>query len=387
MSTKDPYYNTIHENLTNMAVKRLLSLANIKSGKNFTQNCKKLSEYLLEKFPRLRVPKLYLKKERSIIPYISKDLDKITVIRPSQILTDNNIPFERDKTRATLDKVLDKVPDKVKVKDMINKAQNYELIQATTEKLKYKPIVNEKIEYVDNKGKTIGYLGKDEIIIKEPEDIGSYLQTKVNAIRTISEYAYEKSNGKAKPCDIDGEPYFNYYSNYVGSLEDIKDFLDLVYKIEKKPFKLHFSFGSIYEEPGVQKIDIQVDGKTEYVEQRGFFYSFVNANPYLVKRSIPAVVNGPETLDLYKEYIENTIEQAKDMTYISTKHRWISIVNIMFSVYRMMPAKGKLDFLPPELLKNRSLLHYNEDNNLCFWAAYAAYIVTMTNTKDKKGLC
>ena len=370
MKEHDPYFKQLQQVMPNIVAKRLLTLAGAKVANNYSRNLKTLSKVLQKKYPSGLIPTERLGSERYLTDLISGKKSKVAILDPQTILKDNNIYVAegQDATQVLADHVNQK--DRAKVFDMINEAQNYELIQATMEDYPYSPIVNEEVEYTNEKGEVIGHLGEAEIIIKEPEDVSGYLLAKVNAQNQIKEYSYEKKD-KLEPFAIDGEPYFNYYSNYVESLEDIYAFLDQIYKIEKKPFKLHFSFGCIYEEP-------TVGGK--------WAYSFVNANPFLVKRSIPAVVNGPETLELYKKYILNTIEQAKEITYISTKHRWISIVNVMFSVYRMMSVQGKLDFLPEELLKNRSLCHYNEDNNLCFWAAYSAYLRTVENRIDKNGL-
>ena len=85
-------------------------------------------------------------------------------------------------------------------------------------------------------------------------------------------------------------------------------------------------------------------------------------------------LNDYDTLELYKTYMAKVIEEAKEATFISTKHKWISIVNVMFAVYRLKQTQGRLTFIPPELLSNKSIVPYNEDNNLCFWAAYASYL-------------
>ena len=374
--SKKDYFKIFKGHISNLQVKKILDLAGIDHKNNYTQNLSTLSAHVQQKADKIydeirarikdkdkfeEYPAEYFQDSRFVTSLLSSDeIKKMTILDPKEFLPKNQI-----KTQKELFKQIE--PEKrEKIENMINDTHNYELLQATIDNYNYDPIINKDIVYTSKSGKEIGYLGKDEIIIKEPEDIEGYLQAKVNQIEDI----HARQEGKASLGDLDGEPYYNYYSKFIESTEDIFEFLDYVYDKERKPFKLHFSFGCIYEEESNS-----TDNRWNYI--------FVNANPFIVKRSIPAVINGIETLTKYKQYIINTIEEAKEITYISTKHRWISIVNVLFSVYRMMPAQGKLDFLPEEILKNRSLCHYNEDNNLCFWAAYGAYMITQEKRINK----
>ena len=376
---KQSYYNSLRSKLTNMDTMELLDALNIRHFKSYPQNLKILSDYLTNNYKG--TIKNFSKR------YLSALLDpsnsKYKILDPATILAQNNIPVPatmKERTQQIANIVNATTPtETAKVIKMINSEQNRELLDAVTEKLNYEPITDKDIIYTDKNGNKIGYLGQKEIIIKEPQDVNNYLECKINAEQDANRYAFHEKEGPSGQL-IDGEPYAIYYSNAISNIDDIFTFLYSVYQKERKPFKLHFSFGCVYEEFGqIPEVTTDKNGETKVVYKDGWKYNFVNANPNIVKRSIPAVINNEETLALYRQYIINTIEEAKDAIYISTKHHWISIVNIMFAVYRMMPVQGKLSFIPDELLRNRTLVSYNEDNNLCFWAAYAAYIRFINN--------
>ena len=376
---KQSYYNSLRSKLTNMDTMELLDALNIRHFKSYPQNLKILSDYLTNNY------KGTIKNfsKRYLTALLDPSNSKYKILDPATILAQNNIPVPatmKERTQQIANIVNATTPtETAKVIKMINSEQNRELLDAVTEKLNYEPITDKDIIYTDKNGNKIGYLGQKEIIIKEPQDVNNYLECKINAEQDANRYAFHEKEGPSGQL-IDGEPYAIYYSNAISNIDDIFTFLYSVYQKERKPFKLHFSFGCVYEEFGqIPEVTTDKNGETKVVYKDGWKYNFVNANPNIVKRSIPAVINNEETLALYRQYIINTIEEAKDAIYISTKHHWISIVNIMFAVYRMMPVQGKLSFIPDELLRNRTLVSYNEDNNLCFWAAYAAYIRFINN--------
>ena len=202
----------------------------------------------------------------------------------------------------------------------------------------------------------------EELWIQEPTDFEGYAMERDAQKAKLHAYSDMSQNGfNFNQQNLDNEPVECYYTNYITKIEDIFDLLDKIYQYKVgNTFKLHVSFGSIYEE------DLD-DGSVTYTT--------TNANINNVKRSIPAVITSQADIDKYKIYIQNLLTEAADVCVISTKHHWCSVVNCMFAVFNLNHATGKLSFLPDKILKNRAIVTYNEDNNFCWWAAYAAYLM------------
>ena len=293
-------YKQIYGNLSPKQVNEILDALNIKPKKHYASNV------------------------RSLAKYTNKDKEYW-----------KNTPFTRE---TFMDKYF---PQKDVHEVVKTKHQNDELMQEIMIKETYEPLVD------NDTG-----IGTEEILIDFPTFPDKYLQIRQSANNRIDAHRLDNTT-----TSIDNDPVQIYYSPRITSLKDVFDTLDRVYanEIKNGPFKLHFSWGCIYED--------QTNGS----------FQFVDANPNIIKRSIPAIIDGPETLEAYKQYMINTIEEAKNATYISTKLHWISIVSVMFAVYRLNKAGARVAFLPKEILRNNCLVHYNEDNQLCFWAAYAAY--------------
>jgi hypothetical protein len=72
--------------------------------------------------------------------------------------------------------------------------------------------------------------------------------------------------------------------------------------------------------------------------------------------------------DIY-EPMEINEEQIK--TFVSYDDRKIAIISVAFNVYRLQSSAGKLPLLD-KFIKSKFLFAYNEDNNLCFFAAVAS---------------
>ena len=298
-------YNAIRNAVpSNHATKKYLERLGLKIHNYFSSNLSELQKYLKAKFPGLK----------------------------PEMITTESLP------RMLFETTPEPIPDPpVKTTTLAEKHHNNELMEAIKKPREYQEIA------------------KDTILIQAPNDPERYEVEKQFAQRQIENAT--KSNGTITNVDL--EPYTIYYSNYVRSINDVFAGLDAVCNNFPWPFKLHFSFGCIYE----------------HAEPDGTYkYNFINANPTLMKRSIPVVITSPADIANYKIYISNLIEEARDATFLESSYKWISVVNVMFACYKLTSATGKINFLPEPLLKNTSLCTYNEDNNLCWWAAYAAHL-------------
>ena len=217
--------------------------------------------------------------------------------------------------------------------------------------------MNEELHAEVNDRKQFESKSQEEIWIKEPCNYEEYVKVRDTQIARLNRYA---AQGNSRDDKLDNEPVKCYYTNYIKSIQDIFNFLDQIYESHQGIFKLHVSFGSIYEE--------QLDDGT-------YKYIVTDANIHNVKRSIPAVIKDKKDIDDYKIYIQNLLTEAADVTVLSTKHLWTSVINCMFAVFNLNNATGKISFLPQEILSNRAVISYNEDNNFCWFAAYAAYLI------------
>ena len=151
------------------------------------------------------------------------------------------------------------------------------------------------------------------------------------------------------------DPIVVYYLNSFSNIDDIFNYLEnVVFKSERKPFKLTFELSGIFEIPVKQHDEII---RYEY-EKRA-----INAINYKYSSNIPITVQMNADLDKIKFYIESVLHNY-EASESSVKLTFVS--SVAFSVHRLVKITGKLQ-LPEELIKSRLIITDNEDDNLCWY--------------------
>ena len=111
----------------------------------------------------------------------------------------------------------------------------------------------EVINFINNYStELINEISNNVIWINEPNDYNKCLITIQQAQSKHPIERYVKSNnieGNFELIEIDyTDPYICYYLNNISSLDSIFDYIDSIYNIETKPFKLNIFLGVIIEE-------------------------------------------------------------------------------------------------------------------------------------------
>ena len=169
------------------------------------------------------------------------------------------------------------------------------------------------------------------------------------------------------------DPIVVYYLNSFSTIDDIFNHIEnIVFKSERKPFKLTFELSGIFEIPIKQHDEII---HYEY-EKR-----IINAVNYKYSSNIPITVQSNIDLDKIKFYIESVLHNY-EVSESSVKLTFVS--SVAFTISRLVKITGKL-ILPEELVKSKLIITDNEDDKMC-WYSFLAVCVNpkLLNYKSYK---
>ncbi|WP_334089833.1 hypothetical protein, partial [Helicobacter typhlonius] len=169
------------------------------------------------------------------------------------------------------------------------------------------------------------------------------------------------------------DPIVVYYLNSFSTIDDIFNYLeDVVFKSERKPFKLTFELSGIFEIPIKQHDEII---RYDY-EKR-----VINAINYKYSSNIPITVQTNSDLEKIKFYIESVLHNY-EVSESSVKLTFVS--SVAFTISRLVKITGKLQ-LPEELVKSKLIITDNEDDKMC-WYRFLAVCVNpkLLNYKSYK---
>lgn len=224
---------------------------------------------------------------------------------------------------------------------------------------------NELIDFFQNFGHDFNSKDVDYLIVNEPHDYSTALnvlkqhQSKYNKDHEI----VTKNKNK--------DPIIMYYLNKFTSLNDIFDFLNnVVFKSERKPFKLTFELSGVFETP---------IRENEEVTRYEYDNRIISAVNYKYHTNIPIVIQMNADLDKIKYYIE-TVLHNYEVSESSVKLTFVSSVG--FSVHRMVKVAGRIESLPEEVIKSKLIITDNEDDGLC-WYRFLAICVNPKLIKMK----
>ncbi len=220
----------------------------------------------------------------------------------------------------------------------------------------------ELIEYLKYKARPFQSSREDIIEITKPEDFNKcYAVYKANEESTN----YKEDDNDIK--NIDGKPVKIYYKNRnMKDMESITNFLEHIFNVEAKPFKLMFSVGGIYE--------------THKRNELVYEYSAPNYN--LAKAQRPAIIRTHQDLEIYDAYVnEHFCTLQEHTTTTSNKLCWIT--SACFTVSRMRKiCYCKKEWLPEEIIKSKFIIVDAVEDSLCWYRFVIACIGTKSQKKD-----
>ena len=151
-------------------------------------------------------------------------------------------------------------------------------------------------------------------------------------------------------------------------------YIDEIFQRERKPFKISFGYGGIYEEE-------QSDGTYKHINKPALQFE--------TGRFAPVVVRDEQTKQLFMDYFKTALmEMINNYTLISTKHKLVCIHSFMFKVFRLAPIGARLPGLD-EFIKSKMIRCPTEDDNLCFDYVATMFKHPQLKTKDmyRRGRC
>ena len=210
----------------------------------------------------------------------------------------------------------------------------------------------ELLEYFDKYGHEFKSIDEENLKVNEPYDEEKALECLENARRKYpKDYEVVEKNQKKDPMMV-------YYLNKIHKLEDIFEYLDnVVYKRERKPFKLTFEMGGVFEVPEKNYLQ-ESDPKFNYEARE------IIATKVKLDDTIPIVIQFSTDLDRVKYYIETNLHNHSTT---SSNVKLIYVSNVAFTVSRLVKVSGKIDDLPVEFLKSKFVITDNEDDGLCWY--------------------
>lgn len=229
---------------------------------------------------------------------------------------------------------------------------------------------NEELyDYIKESSHKFQSKSRTMILIKVPEnqemfDI-CYNENEYDNSKYKSEEIDESKQNSKKPCVL-------YYKNHeISSVDDIVNYLETIFKNEVKPFKLQFNIGGIYE-------------KLLDSEKGTYEYSYTHPNYNLVKRSIPTIMRTKSDIEAWKIYFNEYLHTLREFAFDSSLTKICAVTSIVFSVGRMIKVNGKIE-LPMEIVKSKSIIIDNVDDQLCWYRFLIACLGTKSqNTNIKK---
>ncbi|KAK8839981.1 hypothetical protein M9Y10_031266 [Tritrichomonas musculus] len=221
------------------------------------------------------------------------------------------------------------------------KSQQHHLLQ-------FEPENQEIYDYLNKHHHSFKSKHKDFLIINIPYDFDK-------AVEKLSYYDKYSSSKTVERNDISkNKPITIYYFNEISSLQDIYDKLQEVFLAELKPFKIHFQLSGIFE---TYNLDLETREETYTYEAREIRWKNYQS-------SIPIIIKNTEDINLVKLYIESTLSSYETT---SSNNKLTIVSSISFTVSRMIKITGKIEGLPEEIIKSKSVIADNIDDKLCWY--------------------
>jgi hypothetical protein len=203
------------------------------------------------------------------------------------------------------------------------------------------------------------------IMIQQPKDEEKF--TEVAANPRYYDYEFDDYADESQPVR-------HVYLNQLPSLEAIYAKLDEIYADEAKPFDIRFSLGFIMETATGQPPNITY----EYRE----ILPHHNDAETGKARTIKVSIRDSRTLEAFREYIcQYIFDYIHNATFVNSANRFVCIHKILFDVFRRRYIGGGIPGIET-FIRNRYIHAYNEDNQLCMFAAFAYHMnPKIPNTK------
>ena len=213
----------------------------------------------------------------------------------------------------------------------------------------------ELIDFFKNFGHEFQSKDVSYLIVNVPHDYET-------AERYLIQHRSQLKNHEVITKNQNKDPIIIYYLNQFTTLDEIFNHLEnVVFKSERKPFKITFELSGIFEIPIKQHDEII---RYDY-EKR-----VINPVNYKYSSNIPITVQMNADIDKIKYYIESVLHNY-EVSESSTKLTLVS--SVAFSVHRLVKVTGKLN-LPDEIIKSKLIITDNVDDNLC-WYRFLAVCV------------
>ena len=240
------------------------------------------------------------------------------------------------------------IAEKIRIaKEALDEAMN--LIKSQQHHfLQFEPENQELYDYLNKHYNSFISKHKDFLIINIPYDFDK-------AVEKLSYYDKYSSSKTVERNDISkNKPIIIYYFNDISSLQDIYDKLQEVFLAELKPFKIHFHLSGIFE---TYNLDLETREETYTYEAREIRWKNYQS-------SIPIIIKNTEDINLVKLYIESTLSSYETT---SSNNKLTIVSSISFTVSRMIKITGKIEGLPEEIIKSKSVIADNIDDKLCWY--------------------
>ena len=215
---------------------------------------------------------------------------------------------------------------------------------------------NEFIDFINHFGHDFNSKDDNNLLVNMPNDYEKAVEL-LNKVRN----KYTKDYEIVKKSKNENDPIFVYYLNNIHKLEDAFEFLEnIVYKQERKPFKLTFYVKGIFEHPIKSN-----NGETiDYEYKDDDVHSINNNTNYSKMSDIPIIIQTKPDLDKTKLYLESILHNY-EVSESSVKLTFIS--SLVFKVHRMVKVTGKIDKLPQEFINSNLIIVDNENDGLCWY--------------------
>ena len=240
------------------------------------------------------------------------------------------------------------IAEKIRIaKEALDEAMN--LIKSQQHHfLQFEPENQELYDYLNKHYNSFISKHKDFLIINIPYDFDK-------AVEKLSYYDNYSSSKTVERNDISkNKPIIIYYFNDISSLQDIYDKLQEVFLAELKPFKIHFQLSGVFE---TYNLDLETREETYTYEAREIRWKNYQS-------SIPIIIKNTEDINLVKLYIESTLSSYETT---SSNNKLTIVSSISFTVSRMIKITGKIEGLPEEIIKSKSVIADNIDDKLCWY--------------------
>ena len=206
----------------------------------------------------------------------------------------------------------------------------------------------ELIDFFNNFGHEFQSKDVSYLVVNIPHDYDT-------AERLLIQHRKQLKDNEVVTKNQNKDPILVYYLNQFSTLEDIFNHLEnVVFKSERKPFKLTFELSGIFEIPVKQNDEV-----TRYnYEKRA-----INPINYKYSSNIPITVQMNTDIEKIKFYIESVLHNY-EVSDSATKLTLVS--SVAFTVHRLVKVTGKLN-LPDEIIKSKLIITDNVDDSLCWY--------------------